>query len=140
MLLYTDVAAGFYWAAALWLELLLVGLLGLLAIMSLEKVPQAVFFALAVYLLAKLSGLIGLIVEESVRMAEGSAASRAVQFIFDAILYVMPDSTHFAQNDVFFAALEPFAALGQQALGVLVYGGFLLVVCLIDFYRKEFNL
>ena len=140
MLLYTDVAAGFYWAAALWLELLLVGLLGLLAIMSLEKVPQAVFFALAVYLLAKLSGLIGLIVEESVRMAEGSAASRTVQFIFDAILYVMPDSTHFAQNDVFFAALEPVAALGQQALGVLVYGGFLLVVCLIDFYRKEFNL
>ena len=52
----------------------------------------------------------------------------------------MPDSTHFAQNDVFFAALEPVAALGQQALGVLVYGGFLLVVCLIDFYRKEFNL
>ncbi len=138
--LYADPASGLYWAAALWLELFLVGLLGLLAIMSLEKVPQAVFFALAVYLLARLSGLIGLIVEESVRMAEGSAASRTVQFIFDVILYVMPDSSHFARNDVFFATLDPFAALGQQALGVLIYGGFLLTACLVDFYRKEFNL
>ncbi len=140
MLVYTDPVSGFYWAVALWLELLLIGLLGLLAIMSLEKVPQAVFFALAVYLLAKLSGLIGLIVEESVRMAEGSAASRFVQLIFDAILYVMPDSTHFAQNDVFFTRLDPLAALGDQTLGVLIYGGFLVAACLIDFYRKEFNL
>ncbi|MDJ0778500.1 MAG: hypothetical protein QNJ16_21170 [Rhodobacter sp.] len=137
---YSEPATAFYWAAALWLELFLVGLLGLLAIMSLEKVPAAVFFALAVYLLAKLSGLIGLIVEESVRMAEGSAASRVVQLIFEAILYVMPDSSHFARNDVFFTALDPLAALGQQALGVLIYGGFLVTVCLVDFYRKEFNL
>ena len=32
------------------------------------------------------------------------------------------------------------AALGQQLLGVVIYGVFLLAVSLIDFYRKEFNL
>ena len=55
---YSDPALGAYWAAALWLELMLISLLGLLAILSLEKVPLAVLFALAVYLLAKFSGLI----------------------------------------------------------------------------------
>ena len=137
---YAGFGLALYWAAALWLELLLLGLLGLLAILSLERVPQAVFFALAVYLLAKLSGLIGLIVAQSVKMAEGSATSRVIEFIFNAILYVMPDSSHFARNDVFFAEQDLAAALGQQLLGVGIYGGFLLAVCLIDFYRKEFNL
>jgi ABC-type transport system involved in multi-copper enzyme maturation permease subunit len=37
-----DVAA--YWAVALWLEFILMGLIGLLGILSLEKIPQAVFF------------------------------------------------------------------------------------------------
>ena len=51
--IYSGIAIGFYWAAALWMELFLLGVLGLLAILSLEKIPQAVFFALAIYLLAK---------------------------------------------------------------------------------------
>ncbi len=44
LLLFSDGVSALYWAAALWQELLLVGLLGLLAILSLEKIPQAVFF------------------------------------------------------------------------------------------------
>ena len=137
--LYAGVAAGFYWAAALWLELLLISLLGLLAILSLEKIPQAVFFSLAIYLLAKLSGLINLMLAESVRLSEGSAASRAVEFIFSAILYVLPDTGSFAQSDIFFESIDRLAALGDQLLSVTVYALFLLAVCLVDFYRKEFN-
>ena len=137
---YSDAASGAYWAAALWMELFLLGLLGLLASLSLEKVPLAVFFALAVYLLAKLSGLITLIVAESVRMSEGSATSRAVEFIFNAILYVIPDLDSFADSDIFFAARDLPAMLGAQLLSVTVFALFLLAVCLIDFYRKEFNL
>jgi len=76
--LYSDAGRGFYWAASLWLELFLISLLGLLAILSLEKIPQAVFFSLAVYLLAKLSGLIVLMLGESVRLSEGSVTSRVV--------------------------------------------------------------
>lgn len=137
---YSDLSTGLYWAAALWMELFLLGLLGLLAILSLEKIPLAVFFSLAVYLLAKLSGLIALVVAESVKMSEGSAASRAVEFIFNAILYLIPGIDTFADSDVFFVTANLLDTLGEQLLSVFVYALFLLVVCLVDFYRKEFNL
>jgi ABC-type transport system involved in multi-copper enzyme maturation permease subunit len=137
--LYSSVAVGLYWAAALWLELLLISLLGLLAILSLEKIPQAVFFTLAIYLLARLSGLIGLMLAESVRLSEGSAGSRAVEFIFGSILYLMPGTGSFADSDVFFEPVDLLAALGDQLFSVTVYSLFLLAACLVDFYRKEFS-
>jgi ABC-type transport system involved in multi-copper enzyme maturation permease subunit len=137
--IYSSVAIGFYWALALWLELMLISLLGLLAILSLEKVPLAVFFSLAIYLLAKLSGLISLMLAESVRLSDGSAASRAMELIFGAILYLVPDTGSFAQNDVFFQAADLFATLTDQFFSAAVYLMFLLAVCLVDFYRKEFN-
>ena len=138
--IYSNFGLGMYWAASLWLELFLLGLLGLLAILSLEKIPQAVFFSLAVYLLAKLSGLIVLMLDESVRLSEGSATSRVIEFIFSAILYVLPGSHSFAQNDVFFESIDLLAALANQLLSVIVYALFLLGISLVDFYRKEFNI
>jgi ABC-type Na+ efflux pump permease subunit len=139
MSIYSGVALGLYWALALWLELMLISLLGLLAILSLEKVPLAVFFSLAIYLLAKLSGLISLMLEESVRLSDGSTSSRAMELIFGAILYLVPDTGSFAQNDVFFHAVGLFATLSDQFFSVALYLLFLLAVCLVDFYRKEFN-
>jgi hypothetical protein len=137
---YSDLSTGMYWAAGLWMELFLLGLLSLLAILSLEKIPQAVFFALTVYLFAKLSGLITLIVAESVKMSEGSVASRTIEFIFNAILYLIPGLDTFADNNVFFVDIGLLHSLGAQLLSVVVYGAFLVAVCLVDFYRKEFNL
>ena len=43
--LYSDWQVGLYWASALWLEIFLLGLLGMLAILSLEKIPLAVCFS-----------------------------------------------------------------------------------------------
>ena len=138
--LYGNVVVGLYWAAALWLELFLLGILGLLAILSLEKIPQAVIFSLAIYLLAKFSNLISLMLTESVELSEGSVTSRVVEFIFGAVLYVIPGSKAFAENDVFFANIDLIAMLGSQLTTVSIYALFLLAVCLVDFYRKEFNL
>jgi hypothetical protein len=138
--LYGNAEVGLYWAAALWLELFLLGILGLLAILSLEKIPQAVIFSLAIYLLAKFSNLINLMLTESVKLSEGSVTSRVIEFIFSAVLYVIPDSKAFAENDVFFVSHDLIAMLGVQLASVSIYALFLLAVCLIDFYRKEFNL
>jgi hypothetical protein len=118
---------------------MLISLLGLLAILSLEKIPPAVFFTLAIYLLAKLSGLISEMLAQSVYLSDGSAASRALELFFSAILYVIPGNSSFAQNDVFFEAANLFTALASQFLSVAVYALFLLAACLVDFYRKEFN-
>ena len=133
-------AIGFYWAAALWLELFLISILGLLAILSLEKIPQAVFFSLAIYLLAKLSGLITLMLAESVKLSEGSVSSRAIEFIFSAILYVIPGTRSFAESDVFFGDIDLLVTLLGQLSSVVIYALFILAICLVDFYRKEFNI
>ena len=137
---YSGMAIGLYWSAALWLELFLVGLIGLLAILSLEKIPQAVFFALAIYGLAKLSGLISMMLTESVKLSEGSVTSRVIEFIFSSILYLIPGSKSFAESDVFFSSVDLLAVLGEQMVTVVIYALFILAVCLLDFYRKEFNL
>ena len=129
-----------YWSAALWLEMLLVGLLGLLAILSLEKIPQAVFFSLAVYMLAKLSGLISQMLSESVDLSDGGLANRVSELIFSGILHVIPRLEAFAQNNVFFESSGLSEILLNQLGTVSLYSAFLLAVCLIDFYRKEFNL
>ena len=129
-----------YWSAALWLEILLVGLVGLLAILSLEKIPQAVFFSVAVYLLAKLSGLIGQMLSESVYLSDGAATNRFTEMIFSGILYIIPGVEAFAQNDVFFETSGLSGILLNQLGTVSVYSLFLIAVCLVDFYRKEFNL
>jgi hypothetical protein len=133
-------SVGLYWASALWLEFFLLGLLGLLAILSLEKIPLAVCFSLAVYLLAKLSGLITQMLDESVRLSDGSLASRFGDFIFGAILYLLPGLKTFAENDVFFEKIDMLQAIAVQFSSTLVYALFLVAVCLVDFYRKEFNL
>lgn len=137
--IYSGIAIGIYWVSALWLELFLLGMLGLLAILSLEKIPQAVFFTLAIYLLAKLSGLITLMLSEMVRLSEGSAASRAIEFIFSAILYIVPGVGSFAENDVFFGGIDLLTSLGGQFVTVMIYTLFILAVCLVDFYRKEIS-
>jgi hypothetical protein len=77
---------------------------------------------------------------ESVKLSDGSVGSRVIEFIFSAILYVIPGSNTFAQNDVFFASQDLIAVLGSQLASVSIYALFLLAVCLVDFYRKEFNL
>ena len=137
--MYSGIAIGIYWATALWMELFLLGVLGLLAILSLEKIPQAVFFTLAIYLLAKLSGLITLMLSETVRLSEGSATSRAIEFIFSSILYIVPGVDSFAENDVFFGDIDLLTTLGDQFVMMAIYTLFILAVCLVDFYRKEIS-
>ncbi len=128
-----------YWAAALWLEILLVSLISLVAILALEKIPQAVFFTLAVYLLAKLSGLITQMLAQSVELSDGAATNRFADLIFNGILHLIPRLEAFAQNDVFFEPRGLSALLLTQLATVSLYSLFLLAVSLIDFYRKEFN-
>ena len=134
-----SIGVALYWSVALWLEILLVGLVGLLAILSLEKIPQAVFFSLAVYLLAKLSGLISQMLVESVKLSDGALANRFADLVFNGILHLIPRLEAFAQNNVFFEPYDLSAILLNQLGIVSVYSLFLLAVCLVDFYRKEFN-
>ena len=138
--LASSVEIALYWTAATGLEILLLGLLGLLAILSLEKIPQAVFFSLAIYLLAKLSGLIGQMLAESILLSDGAATNRLIEIVFSAILYIIPGVDAFANSDVFFGVDSLSEILLNQFGNVSIYSSFLISVCLVDFYRKEFSL
>jgi len=135
-----DFQQAIYWTTAVWLELLLVGCIGLLAIISLEKLPSAIMLSLALYLLVKFSGLISLMLSESVRLNESSSSSVFVESIFKMLQNVLPSAQSFASNNIFFESFEPLQLLGPQLLLVLIYSTFLMMICLVDFYRKEFNL
>jgi ABC-type transport system involved in multi-copper enzyme maturation permease subunit len=138
---FASIEIAVYWSAALWFEIILVGLIGLLGILSLEKIPLAVIFSISIYLLAKFSGVISQMLSESVKLSDGSASNRFADLVFNVVLHVMPGSRTFAQNNIFFdPSLVPSALLLDQLLTVAIYSSFLTTVCLIDFYRKEFNL
>jgi len=141
LLLTTSLDMALYWATALWLEIVLVSLIGLLGILSLEKIPQAVIFSIAIYLLAKFSGVISQILSESVELSDGSVSNQFAEWVFEGILHLMPGSQAFAQNNIFFdTSLLSLDLVFNQFFTVTIYAGFLISVCLVDFYRKEFNL
>ena len=129
-----------YWTISLWLEVFLVGLIGFLAVLSLEKVPVAVILSIGIYLLSKLSGLISQMLAQSVLLSDDGLANRFAESIFSWIQYLLPGLETFAQNDVFFKNLDSVSTLVFQAQSVFVYASFIFVICLVDFYRKEFNL
>ncbi len=132
-----EVAA--YWATGLWLEFCLLGLLAMFAALSLEKIPMAVFFSLAIYLLAKLSNLILLMVSETVRLSEGSASSEFTSLVFTSILHLIPGTSSFANSDAFFDGFDQLSALGTQFVSVIIYAALLVAASLVDFYRKELH-
>lgn len=136
---YVSFAIAGYWTIALWLEALMVGLIGFLAILSLEKVPGAVFLTLAVYLLSKLSGLISQMLAASTAVSDHNLANRLVETVLNGILYLLPGLQSFAWNDVYFKNMPIAAMLIAQFECVLIYLLFMLMACLIDFYRKEFT-
>ena len=128
-----------YWSAALFLEMILVGQFAILAILSLEKLPIAVIFTLAIYLLAKAAPLIDLVLTQSSNYYDEETGFQIYFFVFSLLQYVLPDVSAFAQNNVLLESEWTGMLLGKQLVSVLVYGVFIQFVILLDFYRKEFN-
>lgn len=137
--LLSDASFAWYWSIAVLLELILIGQFALLAIISLEKLPLAVIFTLAIYMLAKSAPLLDMIFSQSMQYYEEEGGFRLGHLVFSMIRYVLPDASAFAQNNVLFNKLESDGLLLKQLLTVFIYGLFLQFVTLVDFYRKEFN-
>jgi len=127
-----------YWGVALFLELMLAGQMALLAILSLERLPQAIPLALGLYLLARLGPVIDLALKHSADFYQEETGFQFGRQLFALIRYLLPGDQAFASNNLLFedgAALLP--VLGQQLFQVLIYLLFLQAVMMADFYRKE---
>ncbi len=128
-----------YWFLSVYLELILIGLFTMLAILSLEKLPVAIIFSVAAYLLSRLIPQINSALEQSVDYYSDEVTFRFSEYLFKLLQYVLPTSSSFAQNNILFELVVNWENLIEQSLSVFIYGGFLLFISLIDFYRKEFN-
>ena len=129
---------GLYWGAALFLELLLAGQFALLSILSLEKLPLAVMLSLTLYLLAKAAPLIAVMLMQSSPIYEEENGFQIASTLFSALQYLLPNASAFAQNDLLSAPLDLLSVISEQLINVVVYGVFLQLIILFDFYRKEF--
>jgi len=138
MVLVNENGVAFYWAVALFLELLLVGHLALLSGISLEKLPLAVMFTLALYLLSKSAPLIDLILSHSSPYYEQESGFQVSTIFFSVIQFVLPNISSFAQNNALFSNEGSYILLGKQLFSVCIYSVFIQFVILVDFYRKEF--
>ena len=134
-----DIAVATYWSLALLLELLLVGQLAVLAILSLEKLPLAVIFTIAVYFLARAIPYVDLIFAQSSQFYQEESGFQFFQAFFSLLQYVFPGVSTFAQNNAIFDAGGYSSLLAKQLVSVFIYGLFIQFIILIDFYRKEFN-
>jgi len=137
--LVADANLAVYWFSALFLELLLVGQFALLAAISLENLPAAVLLSLGLYLLSRLAPVLDLVFSRSMPFYEEEKGFQLTHKLFELIQYLLPDGRVFANNNQFFERAAATDLLAGQAVSLLVYSGFVFVVLLVDFYRKEFN-
>jgi hypothetical protein len=126
-----------YWSTAVFLELILVGLFSILAALSLEKLPIALVFSLVVYLFAKLVPLINFIFNQSSMYYQDETGYQLGNIMMQAISFVLPDMSVFAWNNALFEPADFLHLLFVQASSLMVYGAFVILAILIDFYRKE---
>jgi hypothetical protein len=129
--------AAVYWTVAVFLELILVGLISMLATLSLEKLPPAIVFTIAMYLFSRLVPLINYIFNQSAMYYEDEKGFQLGNLTITLIQFVLPDMTVFAQNNALFETAQVSSILFHQVLSLGGYGFFIVMVILLDFYRKE---
>ncbi len=132
-----DGAIAVYWSTAVFLELILVGLFSILAALSLEKLPIALVFSFVVYLFSKLVPLINYIFNKSSMYYQDETGFQLGNMMMQGISFVLPDMSVFAQNNALFESSDFLHLLFTQTSSLMVYGLFIFLVILVDFYRKE---
>ncbi len=137
MMLSADSSAAIYWSLAVYQELILVGLIAMLATLSLEKLPHSIIFTFAMYLLTKLVPLISYIFNQSSLYYEDEAGFQLGSSVISIMQLVLPDMAIFAQNNVLFETVSYADSLRDQLISLLIYGAFMMFIILFDFYRKE---
>lgn len=133
----SDFYSAAYWSCAVLLELILVGLISMLAIISLEKLPVAILFSVALYLFSKLAPLINYIFNQSALYYEDEKGFQLGKTLIAMLQYVLPEMSIYAHNDALFTQHDFLSLLLNQLVALLVYGGFIYLIILVDFYRKE---
>lgn len=140
LLLQADFNLVLIWCYSIWLELMLCSMMALLAILSLEKIPNAMMLLLSLYLLSRSSRVIIEIIEQSVYYSSGDTLNKIILSIFQLISFVLPNTHAFLQNNLFYTLNTAAFQLAQQSAWVALYSLFLLAIIVFDFYRKEFAL
>lgn len=137
MTLNAEFSVAIYWTLAVYQELILVGLISMLATLSLEKLPISIIFTFAMYVLTKLVPLISYIFNQSSLYYEDDKEFQLGSSVISIMQFVLPDMTIFAQNNFLYGTVNYADPLRDQLISLLIYGAFMMFIILFDFYRKE---
>lgn len=138
-ILFAPTAHVMFWTLSVFIELMLAGFIALLAAVALEKLSIAFIFSIAFYLLAKITPLIAIALDSSIQFYAKQLSHQFAAWFFSGLLYLLPGFEAFAQNNLLFESELPWSVLIEQFSTVVIYSTFIIVITLIDFYRKEFS-
>lgn len=137
LVMLSDLSHALYWAAALYLELLLASLISMMMLLGLGKLTPAVILSLGLYVFARWAPGITQALENSSSVYDDSIAHQLYQQFFSLVNLVLPGADAFAGNDQFYQLSIDWGLLIVQLSNILVFGLLIIFVSLFDFYRKE---
>jgi hypothetical protein len=136
LLAHVPPAVAAVWGTSLFLELTILGALGLFCIVSLNQVLPAFMLIVGFYLLARTIGAMQLMADTPLLGSMGGARP-VLDFGVEALAYVVPALDRFtATRWIAAQAVDP-AVLGAIVLQTLITVALLLGAALFDFYRRE---
>ena len=136
LLLYCPVAYVLIWSVSLVCEILIVIALSLLCLFTFNSITTAFVAVIAFYLLSRSMYVIQLISDSPILELK-TFSQEFINFILDAIAYVLPDLNIFTRSEWLL-----YGADFNNILPVLIQTGIYLVLLVaagaFDLYRKEF--
>ena len=127
--------AAIQWTFSLSLELSLVAALALFGIITFTQVMPAATFVFAFYLLARTVNAIRLISEHPLVGADTSS-HQVIVWVVRAMSWLLPAFDGWTRTDWLVNQPAAWNELAVIAAGFALYGGFIAVAAMLDFYRR----
>ncbi len=137
LLLYLPFNTVLFWSLSFYLELLIVVAVSLLFFLTFKHIAISFVSVMAFYLLARNMATIQLISNSPI-LETNTYSSKIIQFVLDAIAYILPTLNEFSQTAwLIYDQFQP-EQLFDNALQCFIYVLFISMVALFDLYRMEF--
>lgn len=134
---YADFNQVIIWYFSLSLEMIIVSAAALLFMISLGSMTSAFTLTIAFYLLSRSIQTI-ILISKSPIMEDHSLLRSFMDFLLTSIAWLLPSLNQFARSDWLVYGGANHSDLIANLVQTAIYVSFLLLVALIDIYRKNF--
>lgn len=136
LLLYAEPSAVLLWSLTLACELAIVAVVSIFAVMSFnQQIPSAFAAALVFYLMCRAADGIVLISQSEIILH--TPGVYAMKYLVEALVFVLPSLSRFAQSDWLAYGGADFATLPAVLAQTAIYVSLIGAATMIDFSRKN---